>query len=380
MRQCRSPIALSLDESKLGNSGVGTNGSNTSNMQRTSRSTQDGFNPHSLSKDTSNSIGNQSFQLPDSYNTTERNIRNSTTSQSISQQSQSQSNNTSNNQRNSFSDHNRQSQLNSEAKVREQKDEEIAKRLQESYDREQEQQEQQEQQPEQYQHQEQDQTSPTTSPFSSTGAQSSSGFGSQSSEIMQSFQHMGNQGSLSHSMMFQISPDGQFTITRGFPRNHRRVMVPPGMTNMPFPPFFLQRHAHGGPMLDPDSMSYEDLLALGDQLGYVKKGTSPETISQLPTSKFQLPTFKPDKEEVVKEENESSSSKGKPKEKEKEKKERKNPSGNDSNAKNCCFCMEDFQNGDDIRRLPCFHIFHQPEIDKWLLENNTCPICKTLIN
>jgi len=43
----------------------------------------------------------------------------------------------------------------------------------------------------------------------------------------------------------------------------------------------------------------------------------------------------------------------------------------------CCICMEKFVEGDKIRRLPCLHIFHTHEIDQWLQQNRTCPICKT---
>jgi hypothetical protein len=42
----------------------------------------------------------------------------------------------------------------------------------------------------------------------------------------------------------------------------------------------------------------------------------------------------------------------------------------------CTFCLEQFQEGEWVRTLPCFHQFHQQEIDKWLLTNGTCPVCK----
>ena len=36
----------------------------------------------------------------------------------------------------------------------------------------------------------------------------------------------------------------------------------------------------------------------------------------------------------------------------------------------------ELENGEEIRTLPCKHIFHPPCIDTWLAKNSTCPICK----
>ncbi|ETO34931.1 hypothetical protein RFI_02143 [Reticulomyxa filosa] len=36
----------------------------------------------------------------------------------------------------------------------------------------------------------------------------------------------------------------------------------------------------------------------------------------------------------------------------------------------CCICLENFKDGDEIRRLPCLHIFHTSEIDEWLTRNH----------
>ena len=42
----------------------------------------------------------------------------------------------------------------------------------------------------------------------------------------------------------------------------------------------------------------------------------------------------------------------------------------------CSICLEDFQIGDSVRTIPCFHEFHMQCIDRWLREQATCPICK----
>lgn len=45
----------------------------------------------------------------------------------------------------------------------------------------------------------------------------------------------------------------------------------------------------------------------------------------------------------------------------------------------CPICIVDFEEGDDIRLLPCEgkkHSFHQQCVDEWLLKLPTCPVCR----
>lgn len=45
----------------------------------------------------------------------------------------------------------------------------------------------------------------------------------------------------------------------------------------------------------------------------------------------------------------------------------------------CLICLEEFGNGDDIKTLPCLHIYHQRCVERWLHTDNSCPVCKTPI-
>ncbi|XP_065565381.1 E3 ubiquitin-protein ligase ARK2C-like isoform X2 [Artemia franciscana] len=42
----------------------------------------------------------------------------------------------------------------------------------------------------------------------------------------------------------------------------------------------------------------------------------------------------------------------------------------------CTICLFDFEEEQDVRRLPCMHIYHIPCVDRWLASNKRCPICR----
>jgi hypothetical protein len=83
------------------------------------------------------------------------------------------------------------------------------------------------------------------------------------------------------------------------------------------------------------------------------QGANRSTINELPTRKFVVPEQKNTDESKQSEVN-----------------------GSDDNQKSCCICMEDFKDAEDVRTLPCLHIFHTNCIDSWLVKSRTCPICK----
>ncbi|XP_018564243.1 E3 ubiquitin-protein ligase RNF126-B isoform X3 [Anoplophora glabripennis] len=47
----------------------------------------------------------------------------------------------------------------------------------------------------------------------------------------------------------------------------------------------------------------------------------------------------------------------------------------------CSVCWEDFLSKENVRQLPCLHIYHEPCIRPWLELHGTCPICRqNLVN
>jgi len=104
--------------------------------------------------------------------------------------------------------------------------------------------------------------------------------------------------------------------------------------------------AFRGDMLDVDRMGYEELLALGDRIGNVDRPSRPTQldVSRLPTRRVT---------DASKEENE------------------------------CAICCDCYDEGDELRILPCFHAFHIRCIDQWLLSgaagSKLCPVCNSEI-
>ncbi|KAL9403388.1 hypothetical protein Peur_000360 [Populus x canadensis] len=46
----------------------------------------------------------------------------------------------------------------------------------------------------------------------------------------------------------------------------------------------------------------------------------------------------------------------------------------------CAICLQDFKDGDSMRKLPhCGHYFHLSCLDKWLARNGSCPNCRNSV-
>lgn len=42
----------------------------------------------------------------------------------------------------------------------------------------------------------------------------------------------------------------------------------------------------------------------------------------------------------------------------------------------CCICLAKYIDKEEVRQLPCFHVFHLKCVDKWLAITSSCPLCK----
>lgn len=101
---------------------------------------------------------------------------------------------------------------------------------------------------------------------------------------------------------------------------------------------------HSAMRLDIDNMSYEELLALEEQIGYVSTGLSEETISKCLEKSFYS----------SKTEHASQSM--------------------DIEVK-CSICQEEYEERDELGSLKCSHSYHEACIKQWLLQKNKCPVC-----
>ncbi|KAL1379300.1 hypothetical protein pipiens_003818 [Culex pipiens pipiens] len=48
----------------------------------------------------------------------------------------------------------------------------------------------------------------------------------------------------------------------------------------------------------------------------------------------------------------------------------------DEDSEKCTICLSQFIPQEDVRRLPCMHLFHKDCVDQWLVTNKHCPICR----
>ncbi|WRX34431.1 zinc finger protein [Theobroma cacao] len=114
--------------------------------------------------------------------------------------------------------------------------------------------------------------------------------------------------------------------------------------------------------VDPDNMTYEELLELGETVGTQSRGLSQELISLLPVSKYKCSLFS----------------------RKKSRNERYNVLFtfvmNLSGFKicpRCVICQMEYKRGERRITLPCKHVYHAGCGSRWLSINKACPICYT---
>ncbi|KAG2246794.1 hypothetical protein Bca52824_086422 [Brassica carinata] len=47
-----------------------------------------------------------------------------------------------------------------------------------------------------------------------------------------------------------------------------------------------------------------------------------------------------------------------------------------SEMNQCAVCMDEFEDGRDVKQMPCKHVFHQDCLMPWLELHNSCPVCR----
>ncbi|WCJ21917.1 RING/U-box superfamily protein [Euphorbia peplus] len=98
--------------------------------------------------------------------------------------------------------------------------------------------------------------------------------------------------------------------------------------------------------LDIDHMSYEQLLELGERIGYVSTGLKEDEIGRC-VRKLKLSIIKDLSSHI-----------------------------HVIPDKKCSICQEDYEGDDDLGKLECGHGFHIDCIKQWLKQKNKCPVCK----
>jgi E3 ubiquitin-protein ligase BIG BROTHER-like protein len=88
-------------------------------------------------------------------------------------------------------------------------------------------------------------------------------------------------------------------------------------------------------------MSYTELLELGEAMGRVVVAPTDQERNALPTQPF--------------------------------------TAGCASKERECCICKCEYEEGEEVTTLPCFHTFHKACIMRWLENHNTCPVDMTVV-
>ncbi|XP_073273111.1 E3 ubiquitin ligase BIG BROTHER-related-like isoform X3 [Primulina huaijiensis] len=96
--------------------------------------------------------------------------------------------------------------------------------------------------------------------------------------------------------------------------------------------------------VDPDELSYEELLALGEVVGTESRGLSVDTIASLPSVNY------------------------------------KSQGDEAGISDSCVICRLDYEDGETLTVLSCKHSYHTECINNWLKINKVCPVCSTEVS
>ncbi|KAK1419388.1 hypothetical protein QVD17_28555 [Tagetes erecta] len=96
--------------------------------------------------------------------------------------------------------------------------------------------------------------------------------------------------------------------------------------------------------VDPDELSYEELIALGDVVGTESRGLSADSIASLRSVIY------------------------------------KTQNNQNGSSETCVICRLDYEDEDDLIILSCKHSYHSACITNWLQINKVCPVCSTEVS
>jgi len=106
------------------------------------------------------------------------------------------------------------------------------------------------------------------------------------------------------------------------------------------------------------ALSYDAMLTLGERIGDVKTERwtliSHKEIEKLPIFQFDPSLLTMEGDETKK-------------------------NGIDDSEVKCLICQCEYEQGEDLRRLPCGHCFHSDCVGHWLKEKDVCPYCRQCI-
>ncbi|XP_004543145.1 E3 ubiquitin-protein ligase Arkadia isoform X1 [Maylandia zebra] len=126
--------------------------------------------------------------------------------------------------------------------------------------------------------------------------------------------------------------------------------------------------------------NYEDLLHLEERLGTVNRGASQGTIERCTyPHKYKKKVLERDIDQQLTPEAWASIGKNMHADPESRKlhgKQDEDEGADEDTEEKCTICLSILEEGEDVRRLPCMHLFHQLCVDQWLLTNKKCPICR----
>lgn len=126
--------------------------------------------------------------------------------------------------------------------------------------------------------------------------------------------------------------------------------------------------------------TYEDLLHLEERLGTVNRGASQGTIERCTyPHKYKKKVLERDIDQQLTPEDWASIGNKKhatPESRKLHGKQDEDEGADEDTEEKCTICLSILEEGEDVRRLPCMHLFHQLCVDQWLLTNKKCPICR----